>query len=193
MVPLSSDNSIRAGDKFAIFAQGLASNKSLITNYDNICYVWKEANNIKIYNGDYETFFQNDDLHKCETINGKKHYYYLEWEECDVLTYNGTSENDRKTEDGKYYIKTWPEISSNIEGRAYSPKNRMYTLQIGVLNSQNEFVDITKTLCRWEGSALIEFNNNESDIYKFNSGYFIASSYSDSSSTISDNSLIRER
>ena len=39
------------------------------------------------------------------------------------------------TEDGKYYIKTWPEISSNIEGRAYSPKNRMYTLQVGVLNS----------------------------------------------------------
>ena len=77
--------------------------------------------------------------------------------------------------------------------KVYSPKNKKYTLSLGILNSQNEFVDITKTLCRWEGSTLIEFNNNESDIYKFNSGYFIASSYSDSSSTISDNLLIRER
>ena len=199
MIPLSSDTSIRAGDKFAIYAQDLARSKSLITNYDNICYVWKEANNVKIYNGNYETFFQNDDLHKCETINGEKHYYYLEWKECDVLTYNGTSASNRKTEDGKYYIKTWSEISSNIEGRAYSPKNRMYTLQVGVLNSQNEFVDITKTLCRWE------FKNNtwvpkvyeqeESETFKFNDGYFISDEFHDylNRNSIRDSQLIRVR
>jgi hypothetical protein len=42
---------------------------------------------------------------------------------------------------------------SNDDLRAFTPKNKMYTLQLGILNSQNEFVDITKSLCRWESSG----------------------------------------
>ena len=62
-----------------------------------------------------------------------------------------------------------------------SPKNKKYTLQLGILNSQNEFVDITKTLCRWEykneKSVPKIYNQSYSDLYKFNDGYFIAQSF----------------
>ena len=85
----------------------------------------------------------------------------------------------------------------NVHGtKVNSPKNKKYTLSLGILNSQNEFVDITKTLCRWEGNTLIEFNNNESDIYKFNSGYFIAQAEPNvipRSSTLSDKEFIEHR
>jgi hypothetical protein len=36
MIPLTKDISLRAGDKFAIYATGLSSMKSQLTNYDNI-------------------------------------------------------------------------------------------------------------------------------------------------------------
>lgn len=60
--------------------------------------------------------------------------------------------------------------------KAISPKNKQYTLQIGVLNSQNEFVDITNTLKRWKQNV----NDNElcditdkSSVYIQNVGYFV--------------------
>jgi hypothetical protein len=57
-----------------------------------------------------------------------------------------------------------------------SPKNKLYTLSLGILNSQNEFVDITKSLIRFNNNnKIIEYTNNESDLYKFNDGYFLAS------------------
>ena len=66
---------------------------------------------------------------------------------------------------------------NNTNGtKAISPKNKQYTLALGILNSQNEFVDITKTLHRWSGSNIIN-EEGKSEIYKFNDGYFIASSY----------------
>lgn len=69
-----------------------------------------------------------------------------------------------------------------INGKVISPKNRKYTLALGVLNSQNEFVDITKSLCRWRLEIdkqrpvvkMISYENNESELYQFNDGYFIA-------------------
>lgn len=54
-----------------------------------------------------------------------------------------------------------------------SPKNRKYTLSVGVLNSQNEFVDFTSSLLRWENDGIISFDNNTPDYIKFNRGYFI--------------------
>ena len=83
--------------------------------------------------------------------------------------------------------------------KAYSPKNRKYTLAIGILNSQNEFVDITKTLYRWE-----QINNewkpkiydqDISEIYKFNDEYFISGGFNIPSftETINDLKLIHER
>lgn len=80
-----------------------------------------------------------------------------------------------------------------------SPKNKKYTLQIGILNSQNEFIDITKTLCRWykkeeNNWKIIENNENYSEEYKFNQGYFIPNSFTPpSTETISDANLIKSR
>lgn len=54
-----------------------------------------------------------------------------------------------------------------------TPKNKKYTLSLGVLNSQNEFVDITKTLCRWDGTTIKPYTN-KSDLFIFNDAYFIA-------------------
>lgn len=78
-----------------------------------------------------------------------------------------------------------------------SPKNKKYTLQLGILNSQNEFVDITKTLQRWDSNSEkpISYDSTYSDLYKFNDGYFIAESYSPSQleTTIDDTKLIIQR
>ena len=121
MVPLTGETSLRAGDKFAIYAPGISQyGSSQITN-----------------------FFNSD-----------------------------SSTNKAKT-----------------------PKNRRYTLQIGILNSQNEFVDITKTLCRWKNNVLQNYSSEKSDIFKFNDGYFISEDFTDklSGSTINDTKLIRKR
>ena len=90
---------------------------------------------------------------------------------------------------------------NNTKGnKAESPKNRKYTLQLGVLNSQNEFVDITKTLCRWEEKPggkwqPKKYDYSYSDVYKFNDGYFISDDFSnlDLSETIKDSNLIKSR
>ena len=125
MVPLTGENSLRAGDKFAIYAAGLSSISSDLTNYNN--------------------------------------------------------------------------ISDTSENKAKSPKNRKYTLQIGILNSQNEFVDITKTLCRWENIGgkwqPKNYSNNVSEVFKFNDSYFISDTFSNINffETIEDSKLIKTR
>ena len=124
MVPLTGETSLRAGDKFAIYAPGISQ-----------------------YGSSYITTSQ-------------------------ITNFFNTSGN-----------------------KAYSPKNRRYTLQIGILNSQNEFVDITKTLCRWKNNVLQNYSSEKSDIFKFNDGYFISEDFTDklSGSTIDDTKLIRKR
>ena len=63
--------------------------------------------------------------------------------------------------------------NNTSDGKVISPKNKLYTLSVGVINSQNEFVDITKTLGRWNGNKLVKYTN-KTDLYKFNNHYFIA-------------------
>lgn len=126
MLPLTKNLNLRAGDKFAIYSEGLSELKNLLTNYDNI-----------------------------------------------------------------------------QENKAYSPKNRKYTLQLGVLNSQNEFVDITKTLCRWKDFGEnnnhdwqpIKYDSEVSEVFKFNDGYFISDAFTNTfnTQTIEDAKLIKER
>jgi len=43
----------------------------------------------------------------------------------------------------KNYYTNYDNISND---KLATPKNKLYTLSLGVLNSQNEFVDITSTL-----------------------------------------------
>lgn len=80
--------------------------------------------------------------------------------------------------DFKDYISNW----ENVEGaKIKSPKNNYFTLSAGILNSKNEFVDITKTLHRFDdyGEIITEFEN-ESELYKFNKGYFINNLFEES-------------
>ena len=127
MLPLTRDLTLRAGDKFAVYSEGLSDPEivKLLTNYNN--------------------------------------------------------------------------VDSRFPNKAYTPKNRKYTLQLGVLNSQNEFVDITKTLCRWKNDngtwKPVNYNSDVSEAYKFNDGYFISDSFTNTfnENTIADSRLIKER
>ena len=85
-------------------------------------------------------------------------------------------------------------LNNTSNGKVISPKNKQYTLALGILNSQNEFVDITKTLHRWSGNNIIN-EEGKSEIYKFNDGYFIASSYNNEwdRKTEADSELLRNR
>ena len=73
-----------------------------------------------------------------------------------------------------------------------SPKNKLYTLAIGILND-GQFYDITNNLVRYDSNGnIISFDENTSDIIKFNTGYFIAPSASGDiiSDTIKDSDVI---
>lgn len=86
---------------------------------------------------------------------------------------------------------------NNIFGnQVESPKNKQYTLSVGILNSQNEFVDITNTLVRWDNDGNLINTDNLSDLMKFNTGYFIK--YGEPEKTLShdtdaDSALKNER
>ena len=89
-----------------------------------------------------------------------------------------------------------------LNGKLNSPKNKKYTLSVGILNSQNEFVDFTKHLLRWELNTqtnkyqIITFPEETPDYIKFNSGYFIPNEYTppqDFYYTIQDLDFIKNR
>ena len=94
-----------------------------------------------------------------------------------------------------------PDVTNynNVEtdgNKIISPKNKTYTLALGVLNAQNQFVDITPTLVRWDTSNKVMSLVGKSDLYKFNCGYFIPSEYSSDivkNATIATAKLIKER
>lgn len=104
---------------------------------------------------------------------------------------------EKQKEQEEYKYKKYISNFDNIEGnKVKSPKNRLYTLSLGIMNSQNEFIDITSSLKRWEDKKIIPKSfTTESDLYKFNSGYFIAKSFSNSENkyTGNDAELISER
>lgn len=93
------------------------------------------------------------------------------------------------------YYNTW-------NGSAITPKNKYFTLQLGILNSQNEFVDITKTLQRWKKDTItgkyfpVKYEEQSvSDVFKFNDGYFIPGEYGSilEGNTINDAKFIQNR
>ena len=79
--------------------------------------------------------------------------------------------------------------------KVLSPKNKQFTLYLGILNSQNEFVDITNSLERWNENKIIEFEDTDSELYKYNRGYFIAKDKPEEIDikTIDDRKLIQNR
>ena len=97
-------------------------------------------------------------------------------------------------------ISNYDNIDYSESDKVYSPKNRKYTIQIGVLNEQNNFNDITKYLVRWDDESpgnIIKDLGNKSDLYKFNKGYFIPDGFTSQTdiegNTIDDTNLILSR
>ena len=154
LIPLTSDTSLHAGDKFTVYSSYIWENKDNITNFEN---------NIN------------------DTISNLEKLYEVEedpWEKNLIRS-------------RIYILQSYLLDNSN---KVYSPKNKKYTLSLGILNSQNEFVDITKSLVRWQSTEPIEFTN-ESDLVKFNTGYFIAENFIDPLEQYAgnDKKLIAER
>lgn len=87
------------------------------------------------------------------------------------------------------------------DNKVKTPKNKLFTLSLGILNSQNEFVDITKNLVRWdydndnETFEIHKFKETESELYRFNYNYFIPSTFQnfDLIESINDANFIQER
>ena len=106
---------------------------------------------------------------------------------------------------GEQYITNYRNVNLGTEEspnttKAISPKNRKFTLSLGILNSQNEFVDITRTLCRWKKLSngdweIKNYGSEYSDVFKFNDEYFIPDEFDNSSlsETINDTNFIRAR
>ena len=92
-------------------------------------------------------------------------------------------------------LTNYDNVVTDDHTKAKTPKNRLYTISIGILNSQNEFVDITKSLVRWDDWNQVRNSESDwSDIYKFNVGYFIPDEFNGNlSETIADSKLIKER
>lgn len=119
---------------------------------------------------DLNLFFENDKIIKRDILTPVDSKNLLRAGDKFVLY----SSNLR---DIKTYISNWENIQ---EYKVKSPKNNYITLQAGILNSKNEFVDITKTLYRFDNSGnLINFKDSDSELYKFNKGYFIKDSFDD--------------
>lgn len=101
------------------------------------------------------------------------------------------------------YIWKCQNIISNFNNtygnKIKTTKNKYFNLALGVLNSQNEFVDITKSLVRWgfdnNQNYIKSYDNNESDLFQFNDGYFIANGIDNKNpiNTIDNNNFIQNR
>ncbi len=89
-------------------------------------------------------------------------------------------------------ISNW----NNTNGsKIISPKNKLYTLSVGIMNSQNEFVDITKNMVRWSDDGEIYEKEDKTDLFYSNEGYFIKRQQSNISmgTSINNANLINER
>lgn len=50
--------------------------------------------------------------------------------------------------------------------------NRMYTFGVATLDNNGQLRDITNQLKRYKGGQQVQFSNIDSDLYKFNCGYW---------------------
>lgn len=95
-----------------------------------------------------------------------------------------------------YYDNSSNELTQLTHyNQQWTNQNRLYTLEIGILNSQNEFVNITESLNRYDESGELISKDSNFENW-FNSGYFILNTSSETSPkelTISDSQLENER
>lgn len=70
---------------------------------------------------------------------------------------------------GEHYISNY----NNVEGGLVkTPMNRMYTFGVATLDNNGQLRDITNQLKRYKRGQQIQFLNTDSDLYKFNCGYW---------------------
>lgn len=126
LIPLTPKNKLHVGDIFTVYSPHLSKLAPDLTNYDNI-------------------------------------QYYSEWKECTKQEYDEITDSNLKKEDIIEQQSTY--YKRSLLDKVYSPKNRKYTLQLGILNEQNNFNDITSSLVRWD-SPLKEVTEKEYNEYK---------------------------
>lgn len=70
---------------------------------------------------------------------------------------------------GEHYISNYDNIEN---GLVKTPMNRMYTFGVATLDNNGQLRDITNQLKRYKGGQQVQFSNIDSDLYKFNCGYW---------------------
>lgn len=70
---------------------------------------------------------------------------------------------------GEHYISNYDNVEN---GLVKTPMNRMYTFGVATLDNNEQLRDITNQLKRYKGGQQVQFSNIDSDLYKFNCGYW---------------------
>lgn len=70
---------------------------------------------------------------------------------------------------GEHYISNYDNVEN---GLVKTPMNRMYTFGVATLDNNGQLRDITNQLKRYKGEQQVQFSNIDSDLYKFNCGYW---------------------
>lgn len=70
---------------------------------------------------------------------------------------------------GEHYISNYDNVEN---GLVKTPMNRMYTFGVATLDNNGQLRDITNQLKRYKRGQQIQFSNIDSNLYKFNCGYW---------------------
>lgn len=70
---------------------------------------------------------------------------------------------------GENFISNYDNVEN---GLVKTPMNRMYTFGVATLDNNGQLRDITSQLKRYKGGQQVQFSNIDSDLYKFNCGYW---------------------
>lgn len=76
---------------------------------------------------------------------------------------------DNVNSTGEHYISNYDNVEN---GLVKTPMNRMYTFGVATLDNNGQLRDITNQLKRYKGGQQVQFSNIDSDLYKFNYGYW---------------------
>lgn len=70
---------------------------------------------------------------------------------------------------GENFISNYDNVEN---GLVKTPMNRMYTFGVATLDNNGQLRDITNQLKRYKRGQQVQFSNIDSDLYKFNCGYW---------------------
>lgn len=70
---------------------------------------------------------------------------------------------------GENFISNYDNVEN---GLVKTPMNRMYTFGVATLDNNGQLRNITNQLKRYKGGQQVQFSNIDSDLYKFNYGYW---------------------